>query len=100
MASSTTVRSHGNDVDIPWVNAIAGAIGFGFIGVVIYAVSQQRSWLVFACALLIGLAASVAGGLAGFIFGIPKTSPPPRARPPPRPPSTPATPTSSRSPTG
>ena len=74
MASSTTVRSHGLDIDIPWVNTIAGAIGFGFIGIVIYAIAQQRSWLVFACALLIALAATVAGGLAGFIFGIPKTS--------------------------
>lgn len=70
MASTTT--PHGSDKDIPWVDTIAAAVGFGFIGIVIYAISQ-RSWLVFACALLLALAAVVAGGLGGFIFGIPKT---------------------------
>jgi hypothetical protein len=61
--------------DIPWVDTISGAMGFGFIGIVIYAWAQPKgsSFLIFACLLLVAIASTVAGGLAGFIFGIPKT---------------------------
>jgi len=61
-----------NHVDIPWVMTILIAEGIGLAGIGVYAWAQ-KSWTVLACALLIAVAAAVAGGLLGFIFGIPKT---------------------------
>ena len=56
----------------PWFYTISVAAAAGFSGIVIYSWAE-KSWSVFACAHLVGLAASQVGGLAGFIFGIPKT---------------------------
>lgn len=67
----TTTSLQGQE-DIPWIRTIVAAMGVGVIAIAVYALFQ-RSFTVFACALLIALAAAMAGALLGFIFGIPKT---------------------------
>lgn len=57
--------------DLPWFQAVALAMFLEFLGVIAYAWAEW-SWLVFACGILVGLAAVLVGALAGFIFGIPK----------------------------
>jgi hypothetical protein len=64
--------SYNSDIEIPWVNAIVLAMTGGVVAIIIYAWAE-RSWMVFACALLVALAAALGGAIVGFIFGIPKT---------------------------
>jgi hypothetical protein len=61
------------DDEIPWVSAIVLGMAGGLVGIIIYAWAVH-SWVALGCALLIALAASVAGALTGFVFGIPKTT--------------------------
>ena len=63
----------GNETEIPWVNTLLIAMSAGLVGILLYAWAQ-RSWTVLSCALLVALAAVLAGGIVGFIFGIPKTA--------------------------
>jgi uncharacterized membrane protein len=58
--------------DSPWFYAVSAAMVTGIVGTAIYSFAE-KSWSVFACAVLVGLAASSVGALAGFVFGIPKT---------------------------
>ena len=58
--------------NIGWVGTFMAVIAAEFIGMGLYAVTEA-SIRIFACELLLGVAAGVVGGLLGFIFGIPKT---------------------------
>jgi hypothetical protein len=55
--------------DRSWYQAIGGAMLCGIIAMVIFATSLKM----FACAFLIGIAATLVGAFAGFVFGIPKS---------------------------
>jgi hypothetical protein len=55
--------------DRSWYLVIAIAMAVGLLGMVILSSTLQK----FACALLIGTAATLVGAFVGFVFGIPKT---------------------------
>ncbi|GAB3853650.1 hypothetical protein [Dactylosporangium cerinum] len=50
----------------------AACAGTALLAVVLYAINQQHPLSVLGTALLIALAATAAGGLLGFLFGIPR----------------------------
>lgn len=67
--------------------ALAGLVlGVGLVAAAVYAAQTHEPWAVFASALMISSASLAAGGLLGFLFGIPRTlssdaAPPPGATP-------------------
>jgi hypothetical protein len=54
-----------------WIPACAPIPLFGAIGIILYAWSQD-SLSIFSVAMLVACGAWIAGGLLGFIFGIPR----------------------------
>jgi hypothetical protein len=56
-----------------WLGAGASFVLFGMIVIAIYAARVPPGWTVFASTLMLAGAALAAGGLIGFLFGIPRT---------------------------
>lgn len=56
-----------------WLGAGGSALLFGIIVIAIYSAWVPPGWTVFASALMLAGAALAAGGLLGFLFGIPRT---------------------------
>src|SRR2546430_8895452 len=64
--------------DASWFHAVSAAMSIGTVGIVVYSWAE-KSWLVLSCALLVALAATLVGALAGFVFGIPRETTVPAA---------------------
>ena len=57
-----------------WEHIAAVALGMELGGILIYAVAKD-SWVAFAILLLLALAATAAGSILGFLFGVPRYRP-------------------------
>jgi hypothetical protein len=51
---------------------IAAGVGFALVSLALYAFWQDHPWRTLSIGLVVAAAASLAGGLAGFIFGVPR----------------------------
>lgn len=72
---SNSARSGSQGTSRSWITAIPALAGAGVVATLIY-VSQVPNgvrWSAFGTALAIAGAASLAGGIVGFLFGIPRT---------------------------